>query len=677
MASVIPNEGGVASWFAGENSISKFGFDLIALGQGLKGFSDAIVGVVPENLIAASNAAKALAEMASIIPNEGGVASWFAGENSISKFGFDLIALGQGLKGFSDAIVGIVPENLVAASNAAKALAEMTAVIPSEGGVASWFAGENSISKFAGELISLGHGLKGFSESVSGIIPENLVAASNAGKALAEMTSVIPKEGGIKAWFAGETSVSSFASKLPTLGKGLKGFSDSVAGIVAENITAAANAAKALAEMTAVIPKEGGIKAWFSGKSGVATFADKLPTLGDALKGFSDSVEGIKPENVTAAANAAKSLGEMTATVPKDTSKIGTFGTNLEKFGDKLVSYFNKTKDISSESVSGAKNAVDSIKDIDKVNAGNIKSVSKAIDDLIDSIKGMAKITKASATNFRNALDELGKVSSKALLKPFKDIKSDMEKVGKNAIDAFIKGVKSKKSSVEAAAKEVANKSKDGIENKKSSFETAGRHLVEGFANGIENNAYKAEAKAKAMAQAAVDAVQEILKEHSPSKVGYDLGDFFGVAFVNAIGDYRDKAYKTSAEMASSAKNGLGDSLNKLKNIIDGNIDVQPVIRPVLDLSDIRAGASSISEMLNANGPIGALASVNNISAMMNGRSQNGAADEVVSAINKLRKDLGNVGNIYTIGDITYGDESNISDAVKSLVRAARVERRT
>ena len=677
MTSVIPNEGGVVSWFAGENSVSKFGFDLIALGQGLKGFSDAIVGIVPENIVAAANAARALADMASVIPNEGGVASWFAGENSISKFGFDLIALGQGLKGFSDAIVGIVPENLVAASNAAKALAEMTATIPNEGGVVSWFAGENSISKFAGDLISLGHGLKGFSESVSGIIPENLVAASNAGKALAEMTSVIPKEGGIKAWFAGETSVSSFASKLPTLGKGLKGFSDSVAGIVAENITAAANAAKALAEMTAVIPKEGGIKAWFSGKSGVATFADKLPTLGDALKGFSDSVEGIKPENVTAAANAAKSLGEMTATVPKDTSKIGTFGTNLEKFGDKLASYFNKTKDISSESVSGAKNAVDSIKDIDKVNAGNIKSVSKAIDDLIDSIKGMAKITKASATNFRNALDELGKVSSKALLKPFKDIKSDMEKAGKNAIDAFIKGVKSKKSSVEAAAKEVANKSKDGIETKKSSFETAGRHLVEGFANGIENNAYKAEAKAKAMAQAAVDAVQKILKEHSPSKVGYSLGDFFGVAFVNAIGDYRDKAYETSAEMASSAKNGLGDSLNKLKNIIDGNIDVQPVIRPVLDLSDIRAGASSISEMLNANGPIGALASANNISAMMNGRSQNGAADEVVSAINKLRKDLGNVGNIYTIGDITYGDESNISDAVKSLVRAARVERRT
>ena len=677
MTSIIPNEGGVVSWFAGENSISKFGLDLIALGNGLKGFSDAIVGIVPENIVAAANAARALADMASVIPNEGGVASWFAGENSISKFGFDLIALGQGLKGFSDAIVGIVPENLVAASNAAKALAEMTAVIPNEGGVVSWFAGENSVSKFAGDLVSLGHGLKGFSESVSGIIPENLVAASNAGKALAEMTAVIPKEGGIKAWFSGETSVSNFASNLPKLGDGLKGFSDSVAGIVVENITAAANAAKALAEMTAVIPKEGGIKAWFSGKSGVATFADKLPTLGDALKGFSDSVEGIKPENVTAAANATKSLGEMTAIVPKDTSKIGVFGTNLEKFGEKLASYFSKTKDISAESISGAKNAVDSIKDIDKVNAGNIKSVSKAIDDLVDSIKGMAKITKASVTNFKNALDELGKVSSKALLKPFQDIKTDMEKAGKTAIDAFIKGVKSKKSTVETAAKEVANKSKDGIETKKSSFETAGRHLVEGFANGIENNAYKAEAKAKAMAQAAVDAVQKILKEHSPSKVGYSLGDFFGVAFVNAIGDYRDKAYETSAEMASSAKSGLASSLNKIRDVIDGNIDTQPTIRPVLDLSDVRAGASSISEMLNMNSPIGALASASSISAMMGRRNQNGTSDDIISAIKNLSGKLDKASsNVYNINGVTYDDGSNISEAVKSIVRAARVERR-
>ena len=62
---------------------------------------------------------------------------------------------------------------------------------------------------------------------------------------------------------------------------------------------------------------------------------------------------------------------------------------------------------------------------------------------------------------------------------------------------------------------------------------------------------------------------------------------------------------------------------------------------------------------------------------MMNRRIQNGANTDVVSAIDKLRKDLGNIGGTsYTVNGITYDDGSAMSDAVKSIIRAARVERR-
>ena len=49
----------------------------------------------------------------------------------------------------------------------------------------------------------------------------------------------------------------------------------------------------------------------------------------------------------------------------------------------------------------------------------------------------------------------------------------------------------------------------------------------------------------------------------------------------------------------------------------------------------------------------------------------------VVSAINKLRKDIGNVGGTTNIvNGVTYDDGSNISNAVEAIVRAARIERR-
>lgn len=49
----------------------------------------------------------------------------------------------------------------------------------------------------------------------------------------------------------------------------------------------------------------------------------------------------------------------------------------------------------------------------------------------------------------------------------------------------------------------------------------------------------------------------------------------------------------------------------------------------------------------------------------------------MVSAIDKLRKGLNDIGGpSYTINGITYDDGSNVANAVESLVRAARVERR-
>ena len=178
------------------------------------------------------------------------------------------------------------------------------------------------------------------------------------------------------------------------------------------------------------------------------------------------------------------------------------------------------------------------------------------------------------------------------------------------------------------------------------------------------------------MAAAAASAARKELDEHSPSKVGYEIGDFFGVAFVNGIADNVRHAYGVGSDIALSAKNGLSEAISRVHDFINSDMDVQPTIRPVLDLSDVRAGAGSIGNMLNIGSSIGVLSNVGAISSTMNNR-QNGKNGEVVGAINRLRKDLGNVGNnTYNINGVTYDDGSNVSDAVKVIVRAARVERR-
>ena len=126
-----------------------------------------------------------------------------------------------------------------------------------------------------------------------------------------------------------------------------------------------------------------------------------------------------------------------------------------------------------------------------------------------------------------------------------------------------------------------------------------GAYLVEGFVNGIKDNSHLAEDAAREMAASAADAARHELDEHSPSKVGYQIGDFFGIAFVNAISDYADKSYAAGAEIATSAKLGLSKAIAKISDEIDDNIDTQPTIRPVLDLSSIEAKGNKINSLFN------------------------------------------------------------------------------
>ena len=113
-----------------------------------------------------------------------------------------------------------------------------------------------------------------------------------------------------------------------------------------------------------------------------------------------------------------------------------------------------------------------------------------------------------------------------------------------------------------------------------------------------------------------------------------------------------------------------------MSSIVENDIDAQPTIRPVLDLSNIASGAGDISDMLSLNPSIGVLSNVRSINSMMN-RNQNGANDDVVSAIKDLKNSINNMsGDTYSINGITYDDGSNITNAVQSIVRAARQERR-
>lgn len=576
-----------------------------------------------------------------------GITSWITGGSSLSDFATQLVPFGQAMKDYSLAIAGMDAAAVTASVVAAQALVELANNLPNTGGLVSWFTGDNNMGDFATKLVPFGKAMKEYSDAIAGMNPEAVTASATAGKALVELANALPNDGGIVSWFTGDNNMGDFATNLVPFGKGLKGYSDAVVGVDSAAVSASVTAAKSLVGLADAIPNSGGLASLFSGDNDLGTFASGLVPFGLSLSAYSVAVLGVNPAAVANSVSAAK----------------------------QLISLVNGITTVDIGAIQSFKTAIGELGTV------NVAAIVDAFKGGADKLSGVgADMISAIIEGFQARKDNLTRVvisTIVAMLEAISSKKATFKVAGIEIISEFINGIAKHTSRAERVFKSMMTNIASVLSDYKKLFYNAGAYLVDGFANGITANRYKAAARARAMAKAAADAAKAELDEHSPSKVGYEIGDFFGVAFVNAIGEYVDKAYDTSSAVADSAKNGLANAISRVKDFVESGIDSQPTIRPVLDLSDVQAGVGAIGGMLNMGSSIGVMANVGAISSMMSSRNQNGANAEVVSAINRLSKQLDSVGNTtYQVNGVTYDDGSNISDAVKTLVRAARIERR-
>ena len=395
---------------------------------------------------------------------------------------------------------------------------------------------------------------------------------------------------------------------------------------------------------------------WLIDKGG-----DLMQKLGNAIGKFIGGIIGGIAEGVT-------------SSLPKIAKDLSKFMTNMEPFVNGITSVDDSVL-TGAKTLMSAMLAIAGSSIVSKLTGtSSLTKVSKAVTEASKALKNLANLPKDCAKNFTSALKELSKTSADSLLKEFKDIKSDMKKAGQNAVEEFVKGVKDKSGKAKDAFKTLASDCAKAILNKKGDFKDAGKDVVIGFAEGISANTFQAEAKAKAMAEKALEAAKKKLKINSPSKEFMKVGMGVPEGFAKGIDKFSSLVTKSSVGMADSAISNVSRSISRMADIVNSDIDTEPTIRPVLDLSDVRSGVGTIGNLLAMDSSVGVLANVGAINTMMNRRIQNGTNNDVVSAINKLRKDIGNIGgDQYNINGVSYDAESDVASAVKTIARAIKV----
>ena len=648
---------GLTSWLTGGSSLSKFGEELVPFGEAMRDFSLAI-GNMDGGIVAnAATAGKALAEMAATIPNTGGLVSFFAGENDMTAFGKQLVPFGEAVRQFGDAITGLDANAVTEAAIAGKAMAEMATTIPNSGGVVGFFAGENDMGEFGKQLVPFGEAMKAFGDAVRGLEADAIVNSATAGKALVELADTVPNTGGVVAFFTGNNDVDTFGEKLVPFGEAMKAYSEAIMGMDSAAITNSATAGKALVELANTIPKTGGLVSWFTGDNDLGSFGDSLVQFGSGIKSYSDSISGIDTGIMSSVITQVNRLVEMAKGMAElDTSGMSGFSTALIQLGNNGIDGFiNAFTDASGRVTSAATSMLTTFINAANAQKGNLTSTfttmmqavlttltnyqtqfntagSTLMTKFISGIKSQDGNTKTAITNIisgcitaiNNKQTQFNTAGANLMIKLIAGVKSkdyetrnafvnilsscltaiankypEFQNAGMQCMIKFIAGVKEKAEEVKTAFTGNLNASVTAIRDYHDQFKQAGTYLVEGFADGISENTYRAEAKARAMARAAAEAAEDELDEHSPSRVGYHIGDFFGLGFVNAIGTYAVKAYNASAEMADSAKTGLGNAIAKVKDMIDNGVDGQPTIRPILDLSDVEEKSHRLNTLFS------------------------------------------------------------------------------
>lgn len=500
--------------------------------------------------------------------------------------------------------------------------------------------------------------------------------------------------------------------KLSMLAKGIKEFT--FGGWGADNIVTLAGPLGTLATSaskwaTVTVPEDLGSKLsslatgvsafTFGGASGetISAIAGPLGTLADSVSKWATVTvpenlgsqltvfaTGIKQfANIGASAESLSALvgplGSLPGSIsqwsnisfPEDLGgKIDLFKQNLSKLAtvniDEIVSKFSSGTSQVTSAIQGFANAISStLQSSLSASASKLSSVgTNMVNQLASGLtSGQGRVTSA-----------VNSITS-AMVSALNSKKSQFTSIGSDMSRNLVNGIKQNAGAANAAVGSLASGAASAARAYYGSFSAAGSYVASGFAAGITAGTFAAAAAASAMASAAMSAAKSQLGIHSPSRVFRAIGGYVGEGFAQGIDQGTSQVVRSTEGMANGAMDGARRALSRVADVIDSDIDSQPTIRPVVDLSDVSAGANAISSLLGGDTYMGAMANVGVIGTMTR-KLQNGANDDVISAINDLQKSIAKSGDTNIINGITYSNGTDVADAIKVLVRAAKIEGR-
>lgn len=265
------------------------------------------------------------------------VTSWISGGKSLVDFGEQLAQFGPKFAEYADSVSGIDPSVVEASANAASAMVSLAKEIPGQGGVLQWLLGSQDIGAFGAQLKTFGECFKDYSDTVKDIDPSVVEASANAAQAMIKLAKEIPSQDGVLQWLIGGQDIGAFGQQLQTFGECFVAYSKSAENISPAVVSASVNAAQALVALAQDIPTSGGFVSWLLGDNDMGTFGENLETFGQSFKRYYDSIASMNLTVVNTANTTLRNLLEAAERMEGiDTDAVEDFGEAVEDLGENL-----------------------------------------------------------------------------------------------------------------------------------------------------------------------------------------------------------------------------------------------------------------------------------------------------------------------------------------------------
>ena len=325
---------------------------------------------------------------------------------------------------------------------------------------------------------------------------------------------------------------------------------------------------------------------------------DKTTKFAESINGLVSGLSKITVDDATtsqveSSVNIAEKVAGFLAKLSTDDYKIdkdkffGLIGSNVTEFKKRIGEFGKAINDFAIKA---------SANNIDPTVAESFANSLGTIADALAKVDKMAN-PQDSATNLTSQITEISNAFSGEGAEQLKTAAATLT----SAVSEGMK-VTSIDTTGIAGICDAALLAVNGYEGK---FKSAGQYLSTGLAKGIARGGSLVIAAAIGVATAAIVAARAVLAINSPSKVFSEIGMGVDEGFAKGINDFAGMVTTASKDVANNVIDSVHKPLMNLTSLITDDMDYDPVIRPVIDLTSVQNGARAIGGILGGHYRIG------------------------------------------------------------------------